>query len=107
MVKCFNIFLIRHNKKLLSIILNELDDVTKTIPLLKAHFEQFLENIKADVTDHMVKLVNRELENQILKIDQENKTLRNKVAELQKKIQALENEIDEDLVGAKAIIYSL
>ena len=51
----------------------------------------------------MVKLVNRELENQILKIDQENKILKNKVAELQKKIQAPKNEIDEDLVGAKAI----
>ena len=89
--------------KLLSIILNELDDVKKTVPLSNIYLEQFLEKIRLDLTDVMVGLVNRKLEKQIENLDIENETLRNNVSELERKIQDLENKNDvfADLVDTE------
>ena len=89
--------------KLLSIILNELEDATKAIPLSNVYLEQFLEKIRDDLTDVMVGMVNRKLENQIENLDFENETLRRNVSELERKIHDLENKNDffADLVDTE------
>ena len=80
--------------KLLTIILNELEDATKAIPLSNVYLEQFLEKVRDDLTDVMVGMVNRKLENQIENLDFENLTLRKNVSELERKIHDLENKND-------------
>ena len=77
--------------KLLSIILNELDDVKQAMPSSKKYLEEFLEKIKIDVTDYMVGSVDNELTNKISKLAHENESLKVKISELQKKNQDLED----------------
>ena len=91
--------------KLLSIILNELDDVKKTVPLSNIYLEKFLERIKNDLTDVMVGLVNRQLEKEIINVGKENENLKQKNFELEKKVQDLENKNDvfADLVDTERI----
>ena len=91
--------------KLLSIILNELDDVKKTVPLSNVYLEQFLEKIKNDLTDVMVGLVNRQLQTKLVNLEKENENLKKNNFELEKKIQDLENKNDvfADLVDAERI----
>ena len=91
--------------KLLSIILNELDDVKKTVPLSNVYLEQFLEKIKNDLTDVMVGLVNRQLQTKMVNLEKENENFKKNNLELAKKIQDLENKNDvfADLVDAERI----
>ena len=91
--------------KLLSIILNELDDVKKTVPLSNIYLEQFLEKIKNDLTDVMVGLVNRQLETKLINLAKENENLKKNNSELGQKIQDLENRNDvfADLVDTERI----
>ena len=91
--------------KLLSIILNELDDVKKAVPLSNIYLEQFLEKIKNDLTDVMVGLVNRQLETKLMNLAKENENLKKNNFELEKKIQDLENKNDvfADLVDTERI----
>ena len=91
--------------KLLSIILNELDDVKKTVPLSNVYLEQFLEKIKNDLTDVMVGLVNRQLQTKLVNLEKENENFKKNNFELEKKIQDLENKNDvfADLVDAERV----
>ena len=91
--------------KLLSIILNELDDVKKTVPLSNVYLEQFLEKIKHDLTDVMVGLVNRQLQAKLINLEKENENFKKNNFELEKKIHDLENKNDvfADLVDAERI----
>ena len=78
--------------KLLSIILNDLNDAKQDRPSSNQYVTEFLEKIKIEVTDYMVDSVNDEMKNEISKLVNENEILKLEMAELQTKNKNLEDQ---------------